>query len=76
MAATVATAVVARTSRPVPVLAAPAVKAAMAPPATAPQGSQVAPAAAAEPGGMVAQAGAEPAPRESEAKAATGVTAA
>ena len=76
MAATVARAVMARTSRPVPVLAAPAVKAAMAPPATAPQGPQGAPAAAAGPEGMVAQAVTEPVPRESEAKAATGVTAA
>jgi hypothetical protein len=71
----VAAAVMARASRPVPVLAAPAVKAALAPLATAPQGPQGTPAAAAEPEGMGAREVTEPVPRASEAKAATGVTA-
>jgi hypothetical protein len=75
MAARVAAAVMARASRPVPVMAAPAVQAALAPLATAPQALQGTPAAAAEPEGMGARAVTEPAPRASEAKAATGVTA-
>jgi hypothetical protein len=75
MAARVVAAVMARASHPVPVLAAPAVKAALAPLATAPQGPQVTPAAAADPEGMGARAVTEPVPRASEAKAATGVTA-